>query len=190
MGTIEGFKPGVTWLNLCFCKGASVAMQMDGKSNFGGRTDSKEAIRPGQGSSPWITSYHYLHLHTGSSVMPLPSWSCPQALCGNILISHTWLHLARIFYLPNKIQLIISSPGNAGTSPQMLLLSGLTSQGFGDIHFSHCKGKTLFCFVFLSTHTTLHYYSQYSPSIFPATKCVGVVPIPSSSSTSVGCPLC
>ena len=159
-----------------------------------GPTARRLLDRPGQGSSPWITNYHYLHLHIGSSVMPLPSWSCPQALCCDILISHPWLHLAQIFYLPNKIQLIISLPGNARTHPRMLLLSGLTSQGFGDIHFSHCKGKTLFffCFFFFFFFCLLteHYIATLNTlSIFPATKCVGVAPT-ASSSTSVGCPLC
>ena len=35
-GTIDEFKPGVTWLNLCFSEGASVAVRMDGSSNSGG----------------------------------------------------------------------------------------------------------------------------------------------------------
>lgn len=92
----------------------------------------------------------------------------PSSLLGTEISSfpHAGLHLAQIFYLPNKIQLIISSPGNVRTHPRMLLLSWSHFPMIWRHSFQSLQRKKLGFFFFWSTHRTLHYYSQSSLSHF------------------------
>lgn len=96
---------GVTWLNLCFSEGASVAVRMDGSGNSGGRKDGKEAVsEAGPGEQPFnhqLLSPPFTH-HVTSHVSALQVVSPSFLTLRDILISPACLHLAQRVYLSNK----------------------------------------------------------------------------------------